>query len=81
MPKFYKVVARGGHWGAGKYAELIFYIKAKDALSASQQVKKMPCVKHSNPYAIISVSEITQDEYIDKRQNGSAYDIYKEKQI
>lgn len=41
----------------------------------------MPCVKHNNPYAIISVGEITQDEYVDKRQNGSAYDIYKGKQI
>ena len=59
--KFWRVVARGGHVGTGKYKELIFFIKADTAIKASKKARYLPGVKHNRPEAIISVKEISEE--------------------
>lgn len=77
MLKYFRVKAVGGHMGAGNGAELIFYIKAKDAIAAMTKVRNMPAVKHNKNNAISSVSQISEEEYKRGRENNySAYDTY-----
>ena len=80
MQKFFKVKAKGGHVGAGNDAELIFYIKAKDAIEAMNKVRRMPAVKHNKGSAISSVLTISEEEYKQGRDGYSAYDIYGNKE-
>ena len=74
--KFWKVTARGGHVGAGNTAELVFYIKAPNAIGASDAVKRFPAVKHHKNNAILKVVEITGAEYLENLSGYSAYDRY-----
>ena len=74
--KFWKVVARGGHVGAGNAAELIFYIEAPDALRANDAVRRFPAVKHHKNNAILKIVEITEEEYLENLSGYSAYDRY-----
>lgn len=76
MQKFFKVKAKGGHMGAGNEAELIFYIKAKDAIEAMNKVRRMPAVKHNKENAILGVLAISEEEYNQGRKDYSAYDVY-----
>lgn len=74
--RYYKIKARGGHVGAGKSVELTFYIKAPNYSSAMQQVRNMPAVQHNRGDAILSVCQISEEEYNKNRENYSAYDVY-----
>lgn len=74
--KFWQVTARGGHVGAGNATELVFYIKAPNAIRASDAVKKFPAVKHHKHNAILKVVEITETEYLENLSGYSAYDRY-----
>lgn len=74
--KFWKVTARGGHVGAGNTTELVFYIKAPNAIRASDAVKRFPAVKHHKNNAILKVVEITEVEYLENLSGYSAYDRY-----
>ena len=69
--KYYKVHALRGHLGAGRSAEIIFYIKAPHITKAIEITKNMPAVKHSK--FIISAKEISATEYMEGRKI-SAYD-------
>lgn len=77
--KFWKVTARGGHVGAGSATELVFYIKAPNAIRASDAVKRFPAVKHHKNNAILKVVEITETEYLENLSGYSAYDRYNNK--
>ena len=77
--KFFKIMARGGHVGAGHEAELVFYIKAGDVLSAINKVRHMPAVKHDKRNVITKVIIISEEEYNNGRKEKSAYDVYKKK--
>lgn len=80
MKRYYKVYARGGHVGAGNEVELVFYIEAKDMLTAIKQAKNMPCVKHNKQNAITKAIVITEEEYNEGRADSkSAYAIYNNK--
>ena len=68
--KYFKVHALKGHLGAGKSAEIIFYIKAPHIANAIKIAKSMPTVKHSK--FIISAKEISDTEYLEGRKT-SAY--------
>lgn len=70
---YFRVVVKGGHVGSGKYKELVFYIQAKDSLSAGLAAKKFPGVKHTSHSGILSVKSVTEDEYINAVNNHNAY--------
>lgn len=69
MP-YFKVTAKQGHCGTGRYQPITFAIKAKDILSAISIAKKMPSVKHNN--FVLQAVMITKEEYKELRQT-SAY--------
>ncbi len=59
---YYKVVAKCGHVGRGRYIPIPFYVKANSASEAANYVKGFPRVKAMRDN-IISVDEITSEEY------------------
>ena len=69
--RFYKVCTTRGHLGAGRGAEITFYIAAPDVMTAINKAQKMPAVKHSK--FAVSAKEITKDEYMEGRK-VSAYE-------
>jgi hypothetical protein len=56
--EFYKVVAKCGHVGKGKYYEGAFYVRAEDGRSAAALVRQKPRVKHDHKDAILNVAKI-----------------------
>ena len=61
--KYYKVTAKCGHVGRGKYCVKAFFIKARSHNDAREKVLKMPRVKKQSEGAIISVKEVGRDSY------------------
>ena len=75
--RYYKITALGGHCGARRSIDLIFYIEAENMFEAMTKCRKMPAVKHTKPYAIKMAVEISKEEYIESREGYSAYDAYR----
>lgn len=62
--KFFKVVAKCGHVGELMFYPVNFYVYAKNKSKAIELVKNLPRVKKSkSASAIISISEISKDEF------------------
>jgi len=62
---YFKVIAKCGHVGKGYYFEGKFYVAAETASHAATKVRKFPRVKHDYKDAIISVTPISYQEYIE----------------
>lgn len=60
----YKVLAKCGHVGDGKYCVKAFFIKARNHKDARDKVMKMPRVKKQLKGAIISVREVGSEIYM-----------------
>lgn len=60
---FYKVVAKCGHVGVGKFIEIEFPTKASNQKEASQKTKKFARVKKQLDSCITSCEEITEEEF------------------
>lgn len=69
--KYYKVVAKCGHVGKGKYVEVVFPVCCDDAKSAAHQILKHGKVKKQLKNAISSVCEISLDEYLVLKQENT----------
>lgn len=63
MDKFFRVIAKCGHVGRNCYYEGKFYEIARDGKEAAAIVRLRGRVKHDRKDAILSVAEITVDEY------------------
>lgn len=63
--KYYKVVAKCGHVGRGRYIVKSFYVVANDGKEAAAKVRWLPRVKHHWKNAIEAVCEIDKQDYID----------------
>ena len=61
--KFFAVTAKCGHVGRHKYYEGTFYERAFDAKAAAAIVRNRPRVKHDHKEAILSIAEISYDEF------------------
>ena len=62
--KFYQVTAKCGHVGGyDKYIPIDFFVVAETASLAAKAVRQAPRVKHHHRDAIMSVTEITADDY------------------
>ena len=61
--KYFIVKAMCGHVGRGMYIEKAFPITASTGREAAQTCKAIPRVKHDNKRAILSVREVSYDEY------------------
>lgn len=71
--RYFKVVAKGGHVGTGKYKPLSFAFAAENILEAMDRAKAMPGVKHSDIGAILSAREVTYEEF-ERLRRISAYE-------
>lgn len=69
--RFFKVTARRGHCGNGRYIPIVFAFAAKDITDAVDRAKRMPGVKHRQ--FILSAQEISRSEYVSLRK-VSAYE-------
>lgn len=67
----YKVTARRGHCGSGRYIPITFALRAENMIEAMDRAKAMPGVKHT--LMILAAQEITWTEYAVLR-SVSAYD-------
>lgn len=63
MKKFFEVKAKCGHVGRGYYYEGTFYEVAESKKQAAEIVRIRGRVKHHHKDAILSVREITAEEY------------------
>ena len=61
---FYRVKAKCGHVGKNHYIEKYFYVVATSGKDAAYKVRYKPRVKHDRKDAILSVEQISQDEFI-----------------
>ncbi len=61
---YYKVAAKCGHVRKGHYIIKDFYVKAEDGKDAAHKVRFLPRVKHDWKDAIISVTPINKDEFV-----------------
>ncbi len=60
----YKVVCKCGHVGRGNYVKIAFPVVAESKKEAAVIGRMIPRVKHHHKDAILSVVEITKEEYL-----------------
>lgn len=63
MKNFYEVQAKCGHVGRSKFFRGTFYVCANSGSEAATIVRSMPRVKHDHKDAILSVRQVTKEEY------------------
>ncbi|MCD8205344.1 MAG: hypothetical protein LUD29_01845 [Clostridia bacterium] len=62
--KYFVVVAKCGHVGRNRYFRGEFYITAADGKEAARIARGKPRVKHDHDDAILSVEEITLEDFV-----------------
>ena len=62
--KYYIVKAKCGHVGRNNYIEIEYPVVAHNGKEAALKVRYFPRVKHDRKDAIISVKEISYDDYL-----------------
>lgn len=70
--KFYAVEAKCGHVGRHCCIVITFAVKARSGKEAAKIAREFPRVKHDHKDAIVSVTRISEEEYlslIDKNSN------------
>lgn len=67
--RYYKAIMPRGHVGIGHSADITFYFKAKDIISAMNQAKKMGGVKHTK--MPLNMKQITEQEYLEGRKENA----------
>lgn len=67
----YKVIAKCGHVGKGKYIPITFAINANDGKEAARIARNIPRVKHNKKDAIINVIKIDLEEYLSLKEKNA----------
>ena len=62
--KYYSVIAKCGHVGRCNYIPIKFTVIAESGEEAARIVRKFKRVKHQHKDAILSVEEISYEEYL-----------------
>lgn len=65
LKKYFKVIARCGHVGNKFYILIEFYCRAENAKEAAKKIRNSPRVKHHHKFAISSVQEISEVEFLE----------------
>lgn len=68
MKKYYRMIVRIGHNGAGRTREVPVYVFAKDMSSAIKRAMNLPAVKHSE--IPLTAKEITKEEFEQGRKEN-----------
>lgn len=61
---YYAVIAKCGHIGKKQYIPIKFAVIADNGKQAAKKVRNFPRVKHNHKNAILSVTKINFDEFI-----------------
>ncbi|RIA77952.1 hypothetical protein EI71_00735 [Anaeroplasma bactoclasticum] len=72
--KYFAVEAKCGHVGRKNCIIITFPIVADDKKDAARIARKMPRVKHDHKDAILSVKQISEDEYLSLKEINSSDD-------
>jgi len=75
--KYFAVEAKCGHVGRKNCIIITFPIVADDKKEAARIARKMPRVKHDHKDAILSVKQISEDEYLSLKEINSSDDYLK----
>ena len=70
--KYFAVEAKCGHVGRKNCIIITFPIVADDRKDAARIARKMPRVKHDHKDAILSVKQISKDEYLSLKEINSS---------
>ena len=62
--KYYVVKAKCGHVGISYYIPIEFSIKASSKTEAAKKARELPRVKHHHKDAILSVKEVSYEEFV-----------------
>lgn len=65
MKNYFEVVAKCGHVGRRFYYRGVFYIAAEDGKAAAKAVRELPRVKHDHRDAILQVTRVSEEEYLE----------------
>ena len=65
MKNYFEVVAKCGHVGRRFYYRGVFYIAAEDGKAAAKAVREFPRVKHDHRDAILQVTRVSEEEYLE----------------
>jgi len=66
--KYFKVVAKCGHVGRNQYIPQSFAVMAESGEEAAKKTRNIPRVKHHKKDAILSVEEITFEQYLEIKE-------------
>jgi len=69
--KFFAVRVKCGHVGRDHYVERTYYVGAPDAKQAATLAKELPRVKRDHKDAILSVEEVTHEEFREGRARNA----------
>ncbi len=67
--KYYEICVKCGHVGKNNYYKGTIYISAENGRDAAKAARKFPRVKHDRKDAVLSVNEITYDEFVEGRKS------------
>ena len=63
--EMYEVVCKCGHVGKSHYVKISFPVKARSGKEAARIARSLPRVKHNHKDAILDVSRIDQNRYVE----------------
>ncbi len=69
--KYYLIETMCGHVGNNKYIPIVFPVTALNKETAIEKARNIPRVKHTYKRAIISVKEVSYDEYLNQLEVNS----------
>lgn len=76
--KFYKIIAKMGHQGAGRFRALAIYSYADNLIDAVDKVRDLPAVKHDLDMPYTSAKEIDEKEFMSHYIFNAYYGFFKE---
>ncbi|MFQ6752629.1 MAG: hypothetical protein ACLRFL_03600 [Clostridia bacterium] len=76
--KFYKIIAKMGHQGAGKFRALAIYTYANNLMEAIDKIRDLPAVKHNIDIPYTTAKEIDEQEFMTHYIFNAYYDFFRE---
>lgn len=61
---FYRIKAKAGHQGTGKYIDIPVYVSARSINEAIDSIKHMPMIKKSKSLPATNLKIIQEDEFV-----------------
>ncbi len=76
--KFFKISAKMGHHGAGKFRTMPIYAYANNALDAIDKIRGLPALKSEDNIPYTAVKEVDEFEFMTHFVFNAYYDFFRE---